>query len=90
VIALDPKEGIIGIQSCGQSFAAHRREMLESAEVYKDTGLTKPEACLEWLKAGGKLELWGWRKVKVKRGGKAEVWRPRVEEITARLLDGSV
>ena len=28
------------------------------------------------------LELWGWRKVKVKRGGKAEIWQPRVREYT--------
>ena len=59
----------IGVQSCGQDFAAHRRKLQES------------EMTLLWT--GGHRELWliGWRKLKVKRGGKATRWTPRIEII---------
>ena len=73
LIALDPGFGIIAIQSCGQDFAAHLRKILDSE---------CSEAVVEWLKCGGKLEVWGWRRIKLKRGGKAMRWRPRVQEIT--------
>ena len=67
IIGIMPK-GICGIQSCpGSGFAAHDRTILES------------EFSPEWLKAGGHIELWGWRKVKKKRGGKQMVWRPRLK-----------
>ncbi len=59
-------DAICGIQSCGQAFAAHNRKILES------------EFAVEWLKVGGHLELWGWRKVKLKKDGVAMRWRPRV------------
>lgn len=68
IIMLDPTEGIVGIQSCGQSFAEHDRKILES------------EYAVEWLKAGGKLRLVSWRKVKKKRGGKQMIWAPRIKE----------
>ena len=35
-----------------------------------------------WLNAGGKIQLWTWSKHKIKRGGKAEQWVARMEEIT--------
>jgi len=67
VIAICPRRGVVGIQICdGSSFAAHKKKMMES-----------PNAKI-WLSSGCDLELWGWRKVKVKRGSKAMVWRPRI------------
>lgn len=69
IIALTEK-GITGIQSCGQSFAEHDRKILE-----------EPMA-LKWLEKGGSLMLIGWRKVKLKRGGKALRWQPRIKEYT--------
>lgn len=67
IIGIMPK-GICGIQSCaGSGFAAHDRTILES------------EYSPEWLKAGGHIELWAWRKVKMKRGGKQMIWRPRLK-----------
>jgi hypothetical protein len=72
LIALDPERGIIGIQSCGQSFKAHLDKILNSECT---------ENVIEWLKCGGKLELWSWRKILLKRGGRAKVWRPRIKEI---------
>lgn len=58
---------IIGVQSCGQSFAKHDKTILES-----------PNSVL-WIACGGKLQLWSWRKVKKKRGGKQMVWQPRIK-----------
>lgn len=72
LISLDPERGIIGIQSCGSNFAEHDRKIMDSECT---------EFVIEWLNYG-KVELWGWRKVKVKRGGKALVWRPRIKEYT--------
>lgn len=70
VLALDPQSGMIGVQSCGQSFSAHHRKLTE--DRYQES--------TDWLSTPGtSLELWGWRKVKVKRGGKAMVYRPRVK-----------
>ena len=70
IIAIDPKSEIIAIQSCGQSFSEH---------VYKLTE-ERNEIVTRWLKCA-RLELWGWRKVKLKRGGKAMRWKPRIADI---------
>lgn len=72
VLALDPQRGFVGVQSCGQDFAAHERKLLEE----------RAQECIDWLSTpGGVLELWGWRKVKLKRGGKAMRWQPRIREL---------
>ena len=73
VIAIKPI-GICGVQSCGQDFKKHKRKILES------------EYALEWLKAGGTIEIYGWRKIKLKRGGKAMRWAPRIENITVETI----
>ena len=74
VISLDPERGVVAIQSCGQSFAQHERKILDSECT---------ENVIAWLRTPrGAVELWGWRKVKLKRGGKAMVWRPRIREFT--------
>jgi len=67
IIALG-EGNIIGIQSCGQSFAEHNRKILET-----------PDA-LKWLKCGGRLILIAWRKIKLRRGSKALRWSPRIKE----------
>ena len=73
VLALDPERGVVGIQSCGQAFAAHWTKMTEE----------RAQETHDWLSTPGcSLELWGWRKVKVKRGGKAMIWEPRVKPVT--------
>ena len=77
IIWLDPSRGIVGVQSCGNSFAQHYQKL--TVERYQDT--------LDWLQTPHAiLELWAWRKVKVKRGGKAERWSPRREVITLEDL----
>lgn len=73
VLALDPEIGVIGVQSTGQDFSGHKRKLMEE----------RNQECFDWLSTPGcTLELWGWRKVKVKRGGKAVRWTPRVAHIT--------
>jgi len=70
LIVLDPERGAIAIQTCGQSFAEHVRKLTEE----------RNETVFEWLKHHP-LELWGWRKVKHKRGGKAMRWKPRIADV---------
>ncbi|GAG80350.1 unnamed protein product [marine sediment metagenome] len=69
IIAIYPT-GICGIQACGQDFAKHDRKILISDEAH------------DWLVVGGELELWGWRKLKLKRGGKAMRWTPKIKRYT--------
>lgn len=72
IVAMSKEDGIIGVQSCGQSHSQHKKKILgECGDLAK-----------LWLSCGGKIELWSWRKIKVKRGGKAMKWAPRVEHIT--------
>lgn len=77
IIALDAN-CIVAIQSTGPSrHAEHKRKILAN------------DVAPEWLKAGGKIELWSWRKLVVKRGGKARRWYPRVESITPDMFQRS-
>ena len=78
LIVLDSEQGIVGIQSCGQSFKAHLDKIIDSECT---------ENVIEWLKCGGKLECWGWRKILKKRGGKAMIWSPRIQQITLQDFD---
>ena len=63
---------IIAIQSCGSSFSAHDKKIREDERC--------GPLALNWMESGGRLILIGWRKVKLKRGGKAMRWEPRVKE----------
>ena len=69
IVALS-EHGITGIQSCGSSFSEHNNKILESP------------LALKWLEKGGTLILIGWRKIKLKRGGKAMRWSPRIKKYT--------
>jgi len=74
LIALYPQR-IVAIQSTGPSgHSQHRKKILES------------ELALEWLKSSGEIELWSWRKLLKKRGGKLKIWQPRVETITEDMF----
>jgi hypothetical protein len=66
------ENSIIAVQSCGQTFSEHNRKITEDENV-------APKA-LRWIECGGRLILIGWRKVKLKRGGKAMRWQPRIKE----------
>ena len=73
IVAIDPKNGVtIGVQSTGDDYANHLRKLtIERAVQVR-----------EWLQAGNRAELYAWRKVKKKRGGKQMVYRPRWKSIT--------
>ena len=72
IIALRPGVGIVAIQSTGPSgHSEHRRKIVTS------------ECAVAWLACGGLIELWSWRKLLVKRGGKARCWQPRIEHLYA-------
>jgi len=80
LIALDPARGVVGIQSCGSSWSEHVKKLTEG----------KAQECIDWLSTPGtKLELWGWRKVKKVRGGKAMIWEAKVREFTMEDFDGN-
>lgn len=66
------KDRITGIQTCCSGQAEHYRKITEQHCA----------PALKWLSSGGRIELWYWRKVKVKRGGKREIWEPAIREIT--------
>ena len=73
------ENSIIAIQSCGKIFSDHHEKLTEDEFVAPNVRL--------WLKNGGRLLLIGWRKKKLKRGGKAMRWVPRIREY---YLDGDV
>lgn len=81
VVGLDPARGIIGIQSCGSAFSEHLKKLTDSECT---------ENVLEWLRCGGKVEIWGWRRLKVKKGGKALKWVPRIQEIVPSMIEETV
>lgn len=73
IIALDPVRGVIGIQACSQSSASHLRKIKED----------KVQETIDWLSTPGtKFELYCWRKLKIKRGGKAKRWYPKITELS--------
>lgn len=79
VLALS-ETGVIGVQSCGQDFSQHWQKL--TVERRQETS--------DWLSTPGtSLELWGWRKVKAKRGGLAMIWSPRVRPVTLLALEAA-
>jgi hypothetical protein len=69
---------IIGIQSCGSSFSEHDHKILDDEEGRGHM----------WIDHGARLILIGWRKVKLKRGGKAMRWSPRIKEYKLENFTG--
>jgi hypothetical protein len=70
IIALDPERGVVGIQTTGTGFSGHHKKLT----------VDKVQECVNWLSTPGAcLELWGWRRILAKRGGKAKIWAPRIK-----------
>jgi len=79
IVAIGPDE-TLAVQSCGSSFSAHLKKLtIDCAHEVREWLRGACRKCGEPMR---RLELWGWRKVKAKRGGRLMVWRPRVQEIT--------
>jgi hypothetical protein len=70
LVVLD--NGIVGIQCCGGSgdYMKHIRKLRDEKRVNT----------MQWLKNGGKLQIWAWRKLKKVRGKKATHWVPRIAD----------
>jgi hypothetical protein len=71
IVAIHPVRGILGVQACAVSSQSARMAKL----------LAEPKL-REWVAAGGRLEVWGWGKRKVKRGGTATRWEVTRREVT--------
>lgn len=70
IIAIHPENGILGVQTTtATNVAARRKKILENE--YLET----------WLSAGGGVEIHGWRKRLIKRGGKAMRWECSREQV---------
>ena len=67
LLAVHPTHGTLGIQTTSGSNV--------SARVKKCMAEPRMEI---WKQAGNKLEVHGWRQIKVKRGGKARKWDCRI------------
>lgn len=77
VVSLGAGLGCVGIQCCTMSGRSeHLKKIKESA------------GAAAWLEAGCFLELWAWRKILNKRGGKAFKWTPHITNIGEEDLDG--
>ena len=67
---------IVAIQSTGpHGHSTHRWAILQNEFAY------------EWLRSGGEIELWSWRKLLKKVGGKLKIWTPRIESIALSDFD---
>lgn len=84
IICLSPDMGVAGIQACGQDFKAHQRKILEEKAQESIDWLETKIRCTHCsrLTKATTLELWGWRKVKLRPGAKAMRWKPRVRIFT--------
>jgi hypothetical protein len=86
IIAFNDVE-TIGVQSCGQDFAAHKRK-IEAEDSRHDWLRCKAPSILPVSNSimimvfslQRRLILIGWRKLLKKRGGKLKIWKPRIEE----------
>ena len=70
IICIDPVKGIVAIQSCGTDWSGHVHKLLEE----------RHEEVADWLQFNP-IELWAWRRVKKKRGGRQMIYRPRIGDL---------
>lgn len=85
ILGYDDKEKqFVGIQSTTMNQRKdHITKLLNDEREYVEF----------WLSTGSRLELWCWRKLKVKKKdgkfGKTERWTPKIDIITKEMLDES-
>lgn len=66
ILVIDDQQGSLIVQATSGSHVAARMTKIEENDVAR-----------VWLAADNRIEVWGWRKTKVKRGGKAMRWNVR-------------
>ena len=75
MLAMRPKKKkILGIQLFTTAWTDHQRKICEEY----------PDGAKFWLRCGHELWFVGWRKLKVKRGGKAVIWTPRYGQVVLK------
>lgn len=65
---------IVGIQCCAMSGRAEHLLKMHASPFL-----------IDWLRAGGLVELWCWRKLLLKRGAKAKRWRYEITTVGDRI-----
>lgn len=73
LVALDGEPGLLGIQATSGSNAA--------ARVHKITRECTA-AAERWLRAGNRIQVWGWRKLKAERGALRTQWAADIKVVT--------
>lgn len=75
---------IIAVRT-GETIGVQATSVSNQTSRVKKTKATPGAAA--WLAAGNRLEIWGWGKRKVKRGGKAYKWSVTVTPLAIAQLD---
>jgi hypothetical protein len=70
IVAMRPDDGIMGVQCFTTAWTEHELKMSDNAVAVRT-----------WLNSGGLIQLWGWRKLKLRRGSKAIRWTPKVKQM---------
>ena len=83
IIGIDPEDkSFIGIQS---TTLGQRKDHLTKLLVDEE------ENSRRWLETGSKLELWSWRRLKIRKKdgsySKKYRWEPKVDKITLEMLE---
>jgi hypothetical protein len=74
-LCIDPIDGVVAVQVTAPSgWSEHKARILRNVYAARWVGFDK-------------IELWTWRKLLKKRGGKARVWTPRIETITIDMFN---
>lgn len=81
IICMCPNEKeIVAVQSFGQDWSGHVKKLHEE----------RTKEMTMWLQCGGRLELWGWRKLKVVKQdgtkGDAMRWQPRIGDVKLSVV----
>jgi len=79
LIVVKRGEGVIAVQSTGSAHSEHVRKLSDSECTTN---------MIEWLESGARVWILSWRKVLLKRGGKAKRWEPRKAEF--RFANGEL
>ena len=86
IVALIPGRGIVAVQTTsGSGVSARIKKILGVPVDDSPQAVARAEfirlSAERWIESGGEIEVHGWRKVKVNRGGKATKWEVRIERL---------
>lgn len=74
IIVFQPGVGTWGVQSTSlKQFSSHNKKIKDPEHR---------EDAFDWIKSGNELFLFAWGKALKKKGGKQEIWIPRIKRYT--------